>query len=149
MFGEVPRFTENRLVKYYKGLLGTWFGDLGPFYVGLALAAVWWWIRRLFGRIRPLRLTLDDRHLPARRWVAVIVLNGDLGKDFKLGRGLDLGSGTFRVITIADHGLRAMLLARSGRVARPSCSTIRRRCRPTCGRCARCGPSRSFRARRR
>ncbi|MGA9348782.1 MAG: diacylglycerol kinase family protein [Anaerolineae bacterium] len=38
VFGEVPRFTESRLIKVYKGVLGSLLGDLGPFFVGLALA---------------------------------------------------------------------------------------------------------------
>ncbi len=109
VFGDVPRFTETRAVKYYKGLLGTLLGDLGPFYVGLVLAALWWWVRRLFARIPPLRLTLDGDPLPVRQWVAVIVLNGDLGKDFPLGRRLDLGSGTFRVVALPYRGVRAMV----------------------------------------
>jgi hypothetical protein len=36
-------------------------------------------------------------------------LNGDLGHDFKLGRGLHLGSGTFRVIALRYLGLRETL----------------------------------------
>ena len=109
VFGEVPRFTESRIIKFYKGLLGTLFGDLGPFYVGLVLAAIRWWMRRLFGRIAPTALTLDEETLPADRWAAVIVLNGDLGKDFPLGRGLPLTSGSFRVVVLRYEGVRAML----------------------------------------
>jgi diacylglycerol kinase family enzyme len=30
IFGEIPRYTENRFMKYYKGILGQIFGDLGP-----------------------------------------------------------------------------------------------------------------------
>lgn len=109
IFGDVPRFTESRIIKYYKGLLGTLFGDLGPFYVGLALAMVRWWVRRLFGRVAVMDLTLDEETLPAERWAAVIVLNGDLGKDFPLGRGAALASGTFRVVVLRYEGVRAML----------------------------------------
>ena len=68
VFGDVPRFTETRVTKYYKGLLGTLFGDLGPFYVGLVLAALWWWVRRHLGRVPPLRLTFDGDPLPTRQW---------------------------------------------------------------------------------
>ena len=109
IFGDVPRFTEGRIVKYYKGLLGTLFGDLGPFYVGLALAMVRWWLLRLFGRVAATALTLDEESLPAETWAAVIVLNGDLGKDFPLGRGLPLASGNFRVVLLRYRGVRAML----------------------------------------
>ena len=36
----------------------------------------------------------------------MILLNGDLGRDFRLGRGLDLASGTFRVIALRYLGPR-------------------------------------------
>jgi diacylglycerol kinase family enzyme len=109
LFGDVPRFTETRLVKLYKGVLGTLFGDLGPFFVGLALAAIWWRLRLIAGRVSPLALTLDGEELPPQIWGAVVVLNGDLGHDFPLGRGLALGSGSFRVVAIPYRGARQAL----------------------------------------
>jgi diacylglycerol kinase family enzyme len=109
LFGEVPRFTESRLIKVYKGVLGSLLGDLGPFYVGLLLAAGWWQIQRLFGRVPAMSLTLDDQQTPAETWGAVLVLNGDLGAEFPLGRGLPLGSGSFRVIALRYRGLRRAL----------------------------------------
>jgi diacylglycerol kinase family enzyme/thymidylate kinase len=108
-FGEVPRFTETRVTKLYKGILGSLFGDLGPFYVGLTLAVVWWWLRNLFGRIPSVQLTLDEEPLPPERWGAVMVLNGDLGKDFPLGRGLSMSSGSFRVVALRYRGLRTVI----------------------------------------
>jgi len=116
VFGEVPRFTETRLVKVYKGVLGTLLGDLGPFFVGLAMAAGWWQLQRLFGRVTPMSLTLDDHQIPPETWGAVLVLNGDLGADFPLGRGLPLGSGSFRVVALRYGGLRqALRQIRAGR----------------------------------
>ena len=109
VFGEVPRFTETRLVRIYKGVLGTLFGDLGPFFVGLALSTVWWQFRRLLGRIPPMSLMLDSQEIPPDIWGAMLVLNGDLGADFPLGRGLSLGSGTFRVIVLRYKGIREVL----------------------------------------
>ena len=109
VFGDIPRFTESRIIKLYKGLLGTLFGDLGPFYVGLVLAAVRWRIQRAFGHVGPSTLALDGETLPAERWAAIIVLNGDLGNDFPLGRGQPLASGTFRVVVLRYHGMRTML----------------------------------------
>lgn len=106
VFGEVPRFTESRFVKAYKGLLGQLFGDLGPFMTGFALATVSWSLARLRGRRPRLSLLLDDEELAPETWVSVIVMNGDLGPDFKLGRGLDLASGTFRVIALPYLGPR-------------------------------------------
>jgi diacylglycerol kinase family enzyme len=114
VFGEVPRFTESRFLKYYKGLLGTLFGDLGPFYVGLGLAAVAWSGRCAIGRVPTLELQLDDQRLPVSRWQSVILLNGDLGKDFPLGRGLAFGSGSFRVVILHHRGIRTMLRQISG-----------------------------------
>lgn len=109
VFGDVPRFTESRVVKLYKGLLGTLFGDLGPFYFGLALATARWWVLRLLGLVPPIALKLDEELLPAERWAAVILLNGDLGKDFPLGRGLALASSTFRVVMLRYQGARRLL----------------------------------------
>ena len=109
LFGEVPRFTESRLIKVYKGVLGSLLGDQGPFYVGLALAAGWWQLQRLFGRVPPMSLMLDDHQIPAETWGAVLVLNGDLGAEFPLGQGLPLGSGSFRVVALRYAGLRLAL----------------------------------------
>ncbi|HEU5050821.1 MAG TPA: diacylglycerol kinase family protein, partial [Gemmatimonadales bacterium] len=109
VFGDVPRFTETRLIKYYKGVLGTLFGDLGPFFTGLALAAIGWRIRLLRGRVSPTVLTLDGEELPPRTWSAVVVLNGDLGRDFPLGRGLPLAGEAFRVVALPWRGARAAL----------------------------------------
>lgn len=109
VFGDVPRFTETRIIKFYKGILGSLFGDLGPFYVGLALAALWWWVRHLFRRTPHSALSLDGDTLPPDDWAAVILLNGDLGKDFPLGRGLSLSSGSFRVVALRYRGVGRIL----------------------------------------
>jgi hypothetical protein len=37
--------------------------------------------------------------------VAAIVMNGDLGRDFPLGRGLELSSDSFRVVALRYRGL--------------------------------------------
>ena len=120
IFGEVPRFTESRAVKYYKGLLGTAFGDLGPFYVGLALGSVSWGLQRAAGRVPLLAMQLDDETLAPDAYGAVIVLNGDLGPELCLGRGLPLDGGSFRVIALRyrglRHALRQIAAARTGEV---------------------------------
>ena len=120
VFGEVPRFTESRLIKVYKGVLGSLLGDLGPFFVGLALATASWRTQLLLGRVPPMSLTLDDREIPPETWGAVLVLNGDLGDELPLGRGLPLGGGSFRVIALRYKGLRQALrqmkAARSGAI---------------------------------
>ena len=109
VFGDVPRFTESRLIKAYKGVLGSLLGDLGPFFVGLVLAMGWWQLQRLLGRVSPMSLTLEDHQIPPEIWGAVLVLNGDLGAEFPLGRGLPLGSGSFRVIALHYRGVRQAL----------------------------------------
>jgi diacylglycerol kinase family enzyme len=109
VFGEVPRISETRLIKYYKGFLGTLFGDLGPFYVAITLATGWWLSQHLLRRISPLTLTLDGKQLPPATWATVFVLNGDLGHEFPLGRDLSLSSGTFRVIALRYQGMRQAL----------------------------------------
>ena len=38
IFGRIPHFTENRFMKWYKGVLSQFFGDLGPFTTGMTLA---------------------------------------------------------------------------------------------------------------
>ncbi len=106
VFGDIPRFTESRAIKAYKGVLGQLFGDLGPFMTGFALATLYWNVERVRGRRPRLSLVLDGEELPSDSWVSVILLNGDLGHDFKLGRGLDLASGTFRVIALRYRGPR-------------------------------------------
>jgi diacylglycerol kinase family enzyme len=106
VFGAVPRFTEARWVRYYKGIIGSLAGDYGPFYTGLALAtAQWLWLRSR-GRITPLVLELDDEIAGPDRWTAVIVVGGDLGPHFPPGRGAPFSSGTFRVVALRDRGVR-------------------------------------------
>ena len=79
IFGAVPRFTEARWIKYYKGIIGSLVGDYGPFYTGLALATAWWYWLRFRGRVVPLALELDGRAVAPDRWTAIIVVGGDLG----------------------------------------------------------------------
>ena len=88
--------------------------------MGLSLATVWWYWQRLRGRIVPLVLELDGETIGPDRWTAVIVVGGDLGPDFPLGRGAPFSSGTLRVVALRDRGLRAGLrqlgAARSGAI---------------------------------
>jgi hypothetical protein len=120
LFGEVPRFTETRLVKWYKGVLGTLFGDLGPFYVGLTCAAVYWQLRHILGRVPKMSLVMDGEETPVADWGSVIVLNGDLGRSFPLGSGLSFSSGDFRVVAIKYRGVLNMIsqmnACRTGRI---------------------------------
>ena len=67
VFGDIPRFTESRLIKAYKGVLGQLFGDLGPFMTGFALATAYWNVERVRGRRPRLSLVLDGEELHRRR----------------------------------------------------------------------------------
>jgi diacylglycerol kinase family enzyme len=104
VFGDIPRFTESRVIKYYKGFLGTLFGDLGPFMVGINLALAKHHIDALKRRVPRFHLTMGDFESATDRFISIIILNGDLSKDFLLARGIPFGSGDFRVITIEDRG---------------------------------------------
>jgi diacylglycerol kinase family enzyme len=120
VFGEVPRFTESRFIKVYKGVLGSLLGDLGPFFVGLGLAMGQWCLLRLLGRVPEMSLVLGEETITTATWIAVLVLNGDLGADLPLGQDLSLGSGSFRVIAMRYQGLsqalRQILAARRGTI---------------------------------
>jgi len=65
-------------------------------------------------------LVLGEETTAMATWVTVFVLNGDLGADLPLGRGLSLGSGSFRVIAVRYLGLpkalRQILAARRGAI---------------------------------
>jgi diacylglycerol kinase family enzyme len=120
IFGAVPIFTEARWVKLYKGVLGSLFGDYGPFYVGLSLATAWWYVQRARGRVPSLQLELDGGVTTPQRWAAVVAVGGDLGRAFPLGRGSRFGDGVFRVVALPDRGflqaLRQLAAARSGAI---------------------------------
>ena len=120
VFGEVPRFTESRFIKVYKGVLGSLLGDLGPFFVGLGLAMGRWQLQRVLGRVPEMSLILGEETTAMATWITIFVLNGDLGADLPLGRGLSLGSGSFRVIAMRYRGLlqalRQILAARRGTI---------------------------------
>jgi diacylglycerol kinase family enzyme len=120
VLGEVPYFTESRFIKLYKGILGSLLGDLGPFFVGLGLAAGRWQLKRILGRVPEMSLTLGEETIAMATWATVFVVNGDLGADLPLGQGLSLGSGSFRVIAMRYLGLpqalRQILAARRGAI---------------------------------
>jgi len=105
IFGEIPYFTENRWTKYYKGILSQLFGDLGPFFVGASLACLRRHIRRLYRRRLSWRVFADDREIPQNRYQACIIVNGDLGKDLPLAKGVPLGSGAFYMFSLKDLGI--------------------------------------------
>ncbi|MBN2010450.1 hypothetical protein JW960_13975 [candidate division KSB1 bacterium] len=104
LFGEIPTYTENRFIKYYKGILGYLFGDLGPFTVGITLAATGKIVRELFKARKRWQITVDDYRVADNYYQALIIVNGDLGKDLPLARNVPLGSGDFYLFALRDLG---------------------------------------------
>jgi diacylglycerol kinase family enzyme len=107
VFGDTPMFTENRFVKYYKGFLGTLFGDLGPFMVGVNLALLKYHADTIRARKARYKLLAEGLEFPLSRYVSIIILNGDLGDDFPLARGMRFGDGDFKVVALRDKGVAA------------------------------------------
>lgn len=107
VFGDVPYFTENRMIKYYKGILGSLFGDRGPFMVGVSCALIKHYIDNFLQRTPRFSLVADGLDISPEKYSSIVILNGDLGKDLPLGKGIPLGSGYFQTITIRDLGFLA------------------------------------------
>jgi diacylglycerol kinase family enzyme len=108
IFGEIPYFTENRFIKYYKGILSQLFGDLGPFFVGASLASARRTFRSLGGK-RKWNVNVDGRVVADGSFQAMVIVNGDLGPNLPFARSVPLGSGNFWVFTIRDLGLLRLL----------------------------------------
>ena len=104
IFGRVPHFTENRLIKYYKGVLSQLFGDLGPFTVGATLAATEKLLRGLAGGRKVWSVSVDGVERGRDRYQAMILVNGDLGKDLPFAHDVPLGSGDFHLFCLRDVG---------------------------------------------
>lgn len=106
IFGRIPHFTENRFMKWYKGVLSQVFGDLGPFTTGMTLALLEKVLKGPFGR-RHWRILSDGREVAAGRYQALIIVNGYLGPDMPYSAD-DLGSGRFHLFALGDQGLRRL-----------------------------------------
>jgi diacylglycerol kinase family enzyme len=105
IFGEIPHFTENRFIKYYKGILSQLFGDLGPFFVGSNLVIL---RRLLMPRYRSRRdwtVMVDGQTVVRGRFQSLIIVNGDLGPNLPFAKGVPLGSGDFYLFAIRNLGL--------------------------------------------
>ncbi len=117
LFGRIPHFTESRFTKWYKGLLSQFFGDLGPFTTGMALAIAE--RMALLRRSRQWRIVVDGEERARGRYQAHMILNGYLGPDLAFTRD-PLGSGHFHLFSLRDRGLRRLLgqarATRSGQV---------------------------------
>lgn len=104
IFGDIPHFTENRYMKYYKGILSQLFGDLGPFFVGTNLAVLSRLPRRWAGKAREWQIIVDDQVVSGGRFQVIIIVNGDLGPNLPFARNEPLGSGSFYLFVIRDMG---------------------------------------------
>jgi diacylglycerol kinase family enzyme len=105
IFGEIPRYTENRFMKWYKGVLSQLFGDLGPFFVGTSMSVLGRLGRQLSGRKRDWTVTVDGETAADGRFQAMIIVNGYLGPNLPFAEGVALGSGDFYMFALRDQGL--------------------------------------------
>lgn len=105
VFGDIPYFTESRFIKYYKGILGYLFGDRGPFLTGANLAMAKRYLDKAKGKRIKFRIIADGQDIPYKNYISIIVMNGDLGRDFPIAKGIPLGSGDFQVTLMEDRGL--------------------------------------------
>jgi diacylglycerol kinase family enzyme len=105
VFGDIPYFTESKFIKYYKGFLGYLFGDRGPFLTGANLALLKRYLDKIRGKHVKFRIVADRIDIPFKKYINIIIMNGDLGKHFPIAKGIPLGSGDFQVILMEDKGL--------------------------------------------
>jgi diacylglycerol kinase family enzyme len=119
LFGRIPYFTENRFMKWYKGVLSQFFGDLGPFTTGMTLAVLERLITRPFTRPRDWAVRADGAANLSGRFQALVIVNGYLGKDLAFSDDA-LGSGRFHCFALRDRGVIKLLgqvgAARSGAI---------------------------------
>jgi diacylglycerol kinase family enzyme len=120
LFGRIPHYTENRAMKWYKGLLSQLFGDLGPFTTGMTLAMIEKLIKAPFTRSRDWRIRVDGADAVEGRFQALIIVNGYLGKNLAFSDD-PLGSGRFHCFALRDLGAWRLLgqakAARGGAIA--------------------------------
>ena len=108
IFGRIPHFTENRFIKYYKGIFSQIFGDLGPFTVGMSVATMEKFAKSM-GRSGSLwSIQVDGEKVSTERYQALLVLNGYLGPDLPFSSD-PLGSGRIHLFGIRDLGCIRLL----------------------------------------
>jgi hypothetical protein len=120
IFGRIPHFTENRFMKWYKGILGQIFGDLGPFTTGMSLATADRLVKGPFARDE-WTIVVDGREAARSRYHTLVILNGYLGPDLAFTRD-PLGSGHFHLFALEYLGMwklpQQILSARSGEISK-------------------------------
>jgi len=107
IFGRIPHFTENRFIKYYKGVLSQVFGDLGPFTTGMTLALLERLLKAPWTHKRVWSITVDGAQLAQGTYQALIVVNGYLGPELPFSSA-PLGSGSFYLFALRDLGVRKL-----------------------------------------
>jgi len=105
IFGRIPYYTENRFIKYYKGIFSQLFGDLGPFFIGASLACFERASKSLLKGKTKWQIIVDDNLVSENIYQVFIIVNGDLGKDLPLAKSVPLGSGDFYLFALKDLGL--------------------------------------------
>ncbi len=103
IFGRIPHFTENRFIKYYKGILGQLFGDLGPFTTGMILALVETAFKSPFQKPLQHQIEIDGNVVSEGAFRTILIVNGNLGPDLPFS-DKPLGSNEFYVHCIRDKG---------------------------------------------
>ena len=119
IFGRIPFYTENRYIKYYKGIMSQLFGDLGPFTTGMLLSLTEKLLKSPFTRKKHWRIIADGDLALEGCYQAIIVVNGYLGPDMPFS-DKPLGSGEFYVFGLKDIGALKLISqakqARSGTI---------------------------------
>jgi diacylglycerol kinase family enzyme len=119
LFGRIPQISETRIMKYYKGVLGQLFGDLGPFTTGMTLAVLEKVVASPWRKKRKWKIVVDGDLRAEGRYHALILVNGYLGPDLPYSSD-PLGSGKFYLFALADLGIRRLPLqfkaARTGTI---------------------------------
>jgi len=108
IFGRIPHYTENRHIKFYKGILGQLFGDLGPFTIGMMLSLIEKLLKSPFTKKRYWRIFADGKLTAEGFYQALILVNGYLGKELPFS-DKPLGSGEFYLFGLRDIGIMKML----------------------------------------
>jgi len=103
LFGRIPHYTENRYTKYYKGILSQFFGDLGPFTTGMALALVERLLKAPFRRKARWRIMADGQPVAEDAFQAIMLVNGYLGPNLPYS-DQPLGSGEFYCFGLKNLG---------------------------------------------
>jgi len=119
IFGRIPHYTENRFMKWYKGVLSQFFGDLGPFTTGMILSLSERMLKYAWAGRGRWRIVADGELVAEERFGALVLVNGYLGPELAFSSDR-LGSGRFQLFGLRDLGLtrlpRQALRARSGEI---------------------------------